>query len=85
VQTSCIRLENGDIKCPTSFPNPVNFGAMFNDSMAHAMGRIIGVELRALWRLGATEYSSWSGRPHAGLDCWSPNININRVCVYVYF
>ena len=21
---------------------------------------------------------SWSGRPHAGLDCWSPNININR-------
>lgn len=44
----------------------------------HEMGAIIGRELRALWLVGATEASSWSGKPHAGLDCWSPNININR-------
>ena len=41
-------------------------------------GSIIGVELRSLWLQGATEASSWSGKPHAGLDCWSPNVNINR-------
>lgn len=42
------------------------------------MGQVIGDELRALWLAGATEESHWSGRPHAGLDCWSPNINIAR-------
>jgi hypothetical protein len=47
-------------------------------SRYHEMGAIIGRELRALWLVGATEASSWSGKPHAGLDCWSPNININR-------
>lgn len=44
----------------------------------HSQGSIIGVELRSLWLQGATEASSWSGKPHAGLDCWSPNVNINR-------
>ena len=24
------------------------------------------------------EASTWIGRPHIGLDAWSPNININR-------
>lgn len=77
VQTNCVEL-NGEIKCPTSFPNPVNYGATFNTSLFRDLGSIIGQELRALWLLGAEEYSSWSGRPHAGLDCWSPNINLNR-------
>jgi len=78
VQTSCVKTVGGDVKCPTSFPNPVNFGATWNDSHSFVMGQVIADELRALWLAGATEYSSWSGRPHAGLDCWSPNINIAR-------
>ena len=64
--------------CPTSFPNPNALGATFNKSMWRAMGAVIGTELRSLWLQGVTEAGSWSGRPHAGLDCWSPNININR-------
>jgi beta-glucosidase-like glycosyl hydrolase len=64
--------------CPTSFPNPNALGASFNKTAWKQMGQIIGLELRSLWLHGATEASSWSGRPHAGLDCWSPNININR-------
>lgn len=78
VQTTCINNTKGQLVCPTSFPNPNSLGAGFNSSMWKEMGRIIGYELRALWINGATEASSWSGKPHAGLDCWSPNINIAR-------
>jgi len=78
VQTSCVQLSSGEVKCPVSFPNPVNYGMTFNDSLFFDLGRIIATELRALWLLGAEEESEWTGRPHAGLDCWSPNININR-------
>jgi beta-glucosidase-like glycosyl hydrolase len=62
--------------CPTSFPNPVNFGAMFDPSATHEMARIIGMELRALWAEGVTE--NYDHAPPIGLDCWSPNINLNR-------
>lgn len=78
VQTTCTTGTDGSPRCPTSFPNPNALGATFNASMWKEMGSIIGRELRALWVTGATEASSWSGKPHAGLDCWSPNININR-------
>eukprot|EP00316_Scyphosphaera_apsteinii_P008097 CAMPEP_0119344274 /NCGR_PEP_ID=MMETSP1333-20130426/106888_1 /TAXON_ID=418940 /ORGANISM="Scyphosphaera apsteinii, Strain RCC1455" /LENGTH=841 /DNA_ID=CAMNT_0007356709 /DNA_START=446 /DNA_END=2971 /DNA_ORIENTATION=+ len=78
VQTNCIHNSSGAVSCPTSFPNPNALGAGFNSSMWHEMGRIIGWELRSLWLHGATEAGTWSGRPHAGLDCWSPNINIAR-------
>jgi hypothetical protein len=71
VQTTCGRNTAGEIMCPTSFPNPNALGASFNASMFRTMGSIIGVELRSLWLQGATESSTWSGKPHAGLDCWS--------------
>jgi xylan 1,4-beta-xylosidase len=38
---------------------------------------MIGVELRALWLLGVGE-NHGDNMPHLGLDCWSPNVNINR-------
>lgn len=38
---------------------------------------VVGLELRALWLLGVGENHA-SGLPPIGLDCWSPNININR-------
>jgi hypothetical protein len=78
VQTTCGTNDAGEPMCPTSFPNPNALGASWNKSAYREMGHIIGVELRSLWLHGATEASSWSGKPHAGLDCWSPNVNINR-------
>lgn len=73
VQSTCV---NGT--CPTSFPCPVSFGASWNRTLTREMGRVIGTEARALWLAGAREASTWSGRALIGLDCWSPNININR-------
>eukprot|EP00005_Dracoamoeba_jomungandri_P001204 CAMPEP_0174250708 /NCGR_PEP_ID=MMETSP0439-20130205/795_1 /TAXON_ID=0 /ORGANISM="Stereomyxa ramosa, Strain Chinc5" /LENGTH=619 /DNA_ID=CAMNT_0015330847 /DNA_START=27 /DNA_END=1882 /DNA_ORIENTATION=+ len=69
VQTNC------GTKCPTSFPGPNALGASFNMSLVKQMGHIIGVELRSLWLQGVKEKD---GGPVSGLDCWSPNININR-------
>ena len=78
VQSSCVKAKDGTVYCPTSFPNPVNFGTTFNDTLALEMGAIIATETRALWLAGATEESVWSGRPVIGLDVWSPNINLAR-------
>jgi beta-D-xylosidase 4 len=74
VQTSCTSLPDGSTRCPTSFPNPVNFGFTWNRSLAYGLGAVIATELRALWLAGAVEASGV--RPHAGLDCWSPNSKI---------
>jgi hypothetical protein len=35
--------------CPTAFPTPPNFGASFNKSLAVAMGKSFGYELRAFY------------------------------------
>ncbi|KAI9991711.1 hypothetical protein PInf_017060 [Phytophthora infestans] len=51
-------------------------GAIFDPEAVREMAQVIGWELRGLWLEGATE--SYKGGPHLGLDCWSPNININR-------
>jgi beta-D-xylosidase 4 len=70
VQSTC------GTNCATNFPNPVNLGATFDPALVRDMGRVIGWELRALWLEGARE--NYPTGPHLGLDCWSPNININR-------
>ncbi|KAG2782289.1 Beta-xylosidase/alpha-L-arabinofuranosidase 2 [Phytophthora cactorum] len=70
VQSTC------GTNCPTSFPNPINLGAIFDPQVVSDMAQVIGWELRALWLEGARE--NYKGGPHLGLDCWSPNININR-------
>lgn len=62
--------------CATNFPNPINLGAVFDPDAVYKMARVIGWELRALWLEGARE--NYAKGPHLGLDCWSPNININR-------
>ncbi|POM66952.1 Family 3 Glycoside hydrolase [Phytophthora palmivora] len=51
-------------------------GAIFDPDAVREMAQVIGWELRGLWLEGATE--NYKGGPHLGLDCWSPNININR-------
>jgi hypothetical protein len=79
VQSSCVLgSADGVTYCATSFPNPVNYGATWNKSLFFELGAIIATETRALWLAGAVEESEWSGRPHIGLDTWSPNINIAR-------
>ncbi|GMF37036.1 unnamed protein product [Phytophthora fragariaefolia] len=70
VQSTC------GTNCPTSFPNPINLGAIFDPQAVLEMAQTVGWELRALWLEGATE--NYANGPHLGLDCWSPNININR-------
>ncbi|RLN86220.1 hypothetical protein BBJ28_00022607, partial [Nothophytophthora sp. Chile5] len=70
VQSTC------GTNCATSFPNPVNLGAIFDPQVVFDMAQVIGWELRALWLEGARE--NYAAGPHLGLDCWSPNININR-------
>lgn len=70
VQSTC------GTRCATSFPNPVNIGALFAPRAALEMAQVVGWELRALWLEGARE--NYAAGPHLGLDCWSPNININR-------
>ncbi|GMF10486.1 unnamed protein product [Phytophthora lilii] len=70
VQSTC------GTNCPTSFPNPVNLGAIFDPQAVLEMAQVIGWELRALWLEGARE--NYASGPHLGLDCWSPHININR-------
>jgi beta-glucosidase-like glycosyl hydrolase len=73
VQSKCAP----DGRCPTSFPNPNNLGASFNETLWKAMGSVIGIELRALWLQNVGEKTT-SNLPHIGLDCWSPNIDIQR-------
>eukprot|EP00927_Polykrikos_kofoidii_P054760 TRINITY_DN49133_c0_g1_i1.p1 TRINITY_DN49133_c0_g1~~TRINITY_DN49133_c0_g1_i1.p1 ORF type:complete len:845 (-),score=144.80 TRINITY_DN49133_c0_g1_i1:438-2972(-) len=78
VQSGCGTSSSGEKRCPTPFPNPNFLGATFNESIWHGMGRIIGVELRSLWRQGVGENRLPEGLPPLGLDCWSPNINVVR-------
>ncbi len=75
MQSTCVRFPDGDIRCPISFPNPVNYGYAWNDTLIQQLGSIIGTEARALWLAGATEASN---NIVIGLDAWSPNINIAR-------
>ena len=57
------RLQDGDNRCPTSFPNPKK--------------KSMGLELRSLWLQNIGEINH-QALPHLGLDCWSPNINRHR-------
>ena len=73
VQSRC--ASNG--RCPTSFPNPNLLGPTFNKTLWKSIGRVIGLELRALWLQNVGE-NHRDNLPHIGLDCWSPNLNIVR-------
>ena len=42
------------------------------------LGKITGVEPRSLWLQGIGENHAPTELPHIGLDCWSPNVGINR-------
>eukprot|EP01063_Lacrimia_lanifica_P035184 TRINITY_DN6645_c1_g1_i1.p1 TRINITY_DN6645_c1_g1~~TRINITY_DN6645_c1_g1_i1.p1 ORF type:complete len:815 (+),score=291.53 TRINITY_DN6645_c1_g1_i1:307-2445(+) len=79
VETSCVHDPAANATyCPTSFPNSVNLGATWDKTLWKGMAGAIALEARAMWRAGAREHKVWTGRPKIGLDCWSPNINMNR-------
>jgi hypothetical protein len=57
----------------------VNYGMTWNYSLFVELGQVVAMEQRATWLLGGEEQHGGTGyAPHAGLDCWSPNINLNR-------
>ena len=78
VQSRCGYGSDGSERCPTSFPDPNFLGATFNTSVWRRMGEVIGTELRSLWLHGIGENHAPTELPHIGLDCWSPNVGINR-------
>jgi len=73
VESRCTK----DNRCPTSFPNPNSLGAAFNRTLWNAIGKTMGLELRALWLQNVGENNP-EALPHLGLDCWSPNLNVQR-------
>lgn len=80
VQSRCAADDQGRVGygvCATSFPDPNALGSTWNRSVWKNMASVIGVELRAMWRAGVGENHE-SNLPHIGLDCWSPNVGINR-------
>ena len=48
----CITLEDGSIKCPTSFPAGITTGCALNKSLVHAIGTAIGMEARVASNAG---------------------------------
>jgi beta-glucosidase-like glycosyl hydrolase len=55
----------------------VSQGQSWNTSLWYDIGSVVGLELRSLWLQQVGENHA-NNLPHLGLDCWSPNININR-------
>ncbi|KAH0831327.1 glycoside hydrolase family 3 protein [Lanmaoa asiatica] len=56
---------SGEFSYATSFPQPILMGAAFDDALIESVGRIVGTEGRAFNNYG-----------RAGLDFWTPNINL---------
>ena len=57
----------GNLSAATSFPMPINLGATFNMSLVHRIATVISTEARA-----------FSNDGRAGLNFFTPNINIFR-------
>jgi beta-D-xylosidase 4 len=57
----------GDLPAATSFPMPINLGASFNMTLVHRAAGVISTEARA-----------FNNEGRAGLEFFTPNINIFR-------
>ena len=60
----------------TNFPEPIGLAATFDAPLVHDVASTISVEVRGLHTLA--RQTGHLGRIGAGLDTWSPNINIFR-------
>jgi len=56
----------------TVFPEPVGLAATFDPALVHEMGTVISTEARVEYNMELRQ------NQYAGLDFWSPNINIFR-------
>jgi beta-glucosidase len=56
----------------TVFPEPVGLAATFDPALIHEMGTVISTEARVQYNMELRQ------NQYAGLDFWSPNINIFR-------
>ena len=59
--------QNGNFSCATSFPEPIGLGATFDRYLIRALATVTSTEARAFNNVN-----------RAGLDFWTPNINIFR-------
>jgi len=59
--------QSGDFSCATSFPEPIGLGATFDRQLIQSISSVTSDEGRAFNNAG-----------RAGLDFWTPNINIFR-------
>jgi hypothetical protein len=71
--------------CPTIFPTLNILASSMNDTLAQAVGRVIGTEMRAANNAGATRGRHVLPRPGEknenppiGVNGWGPNLNIAR-------
>ena len=58
---------SGNFSCATSFPEPIGLGATFDRYLIRAIATVTSTEARA-----------FNNADRAGLDFWTPNINIFR-------
>ena len=65
----CWADPEGGRRCPTSFPNPINLGCTFNESLWTAAADVVATEGRALMNTDST---------FAGGVCWGPVVNLVR-------
>ncbi|MBV9549110.1 MAG: glycoside hydrolase family 3 C-terminal domain-containing protein [Alphaproteobacteria bacterium] len=66
-------LHGAVIRSPaTVFPEPVGLAATFDPELVHQMGTVISTEARVEYNMELRQ------NQYAGLDFWSPNINIFR-------
>ncbi|KAG5715415.1 putative exo-1,4-beta-xylosidase bxlB, partial [Termitomyces sp. T112] len=65
--TGVVFTPSGNFSSATSFPEPITLGSAFDDSLIKAVGDVISTEARAFNNFGM-----------AGLDFFTPNINLFR-------
>ena len=58
---------SGDFSCATSFPEPIGLGATFDRELVRLLAGVTSTEARA-----------FNNQNRAGMDFWTPNINIFR-------
>ena len=62
-------------RCSTSFPSGPSTAATFDRELVRSLANVVGVETRAGFNLKWVD----NGKNGAGLECWGPVININRI------
>ena len=80
--TGCLNGADGKPRCPTMFPTLSIVAASFNETLAEAIGFVIGTEMRAANNAGATRARWPSGatnsNPPIGVNGWGRNTSLSQ-------